>query len=64
VTILSVSNGIFLVPGIQLRARKLVPQWLGDFILWLFFHRLDTYNKIEISGLSVSVPARAKEKGL
>lgn len=49
---LTVSNGDYLVDGIQLRERKLVPRWLGNLILWLFFHRTDTRTSITISGLT------------
>ena len=48
---LNVTNGNYLVQGIQLRRRKFVPSWLGDFVLWLFFHRQDTQTEITISGL-------------
>lgn len=50
--ILTVANGNYLVQGIQLRNRKLIPKWLGDFVLWLFFHRLDTATKVTLSGFS------------
>ena len=51
---LTVTNGQYLVQGIQLRTRALVPEWLGNSILWLFFHRLDTSTQITISGLAGS----------
>jgi hypothetical protein len=49
---IGVTNGHFLVPGIQLRRRRLVPKWFGDFVLWVFFHREDSKNSITIMGLS------------
>ena len=49
---MSVSNGSYLLLGMQLEPRKFVPRWFGDFVIWLFFHRLDTETEIEISGLS------------
>jgi hypothetical protein len=49
---LTVPNGNYLLQGIQLRNRTLVPKWLGDLILWVFFHRLDTQNTITISGFA------------
>lgn len=45
----TVQNGNYLVQGIQLRERKLVPKWLGRFITWIFFHRLDTQTQVTIS---------------
>jgi len=48
---IGVTNGQYLVPGIQLRRRWLVPKWLGDFVLFLFFHREDSTNSITIMGL-------------
>jgi len=51
-TTIAVSNGTYLVEGIQLRPRKFVPKRFGDFILWLFFHRLDTQQTLVIKGLS------------
>jgi len=46
----SALDGTYLVEGIQLKRRKLVPRWLGDFILWTFFHRLDTVRYVTIKG--------------
>jgi len=51
-TTIAVSNGAYLVEGIQLRPRKFIPQRIGDLILWLFFHRLDTRQTVVIKGLS------------
>jgi hypothetical protein len=48
----TVSNGMYLVEGIQLRNRALVPKWLGDAILWAFFHRRDTSTQVTITGLA------------
>ena len=47
---ITTANGNYLCQGIQLKPRKLVPRRLGDFILWLFFHRTDTTTQITISG--------------
>jgi hypothetical protein len=49
---LTVPNGQYLLQGIQLRNRKLVPKWLGNLILWMFFHRLDSQTTITISGFA------------
>jgi hypothetical protein len=49
---LTVPNGNYLLTGIQLRNRKLVPKWLGRVILWMFFHRLDSSTTITISGFA------------
>lgn len=46
---LTISNGHYLVKGIQLKPRSLVPKRLGDFVLWLFFHQLDTKTEVVIS---------------
>lgn len=46
----TVSNGDWFCDGIQLRPRKLVPDWLGDCVLWLFFHRTDTRTRFTLSG--------------
>jgi len=48
----AVTNGLYLVEGIQLRERKFTPRWFGRFVIWLFFHRLDTSTQIRISGVS------------
>lgn len=48
----TVVNGHYLVEGIQLRPRFLIPKRLGDFILWLLFHRVDTRTEVVLSGLT------------
>lgn len=45
-------NGDYLVLGIQLKPRALCPRWLGNLILWMFFHRTDTSTHINITGLA------------
>lgn len=49
---LSVSNGPYLLEGIQLRERLLTPKWFGRFALWVLFHRTDTRTEIVITGLT------------
>lgn len=49
---LAVANGNYLLQGIQLKRRSLVPTWLGNLLLWAFFHRTDTVTEISITGLS------------
>ena len=49
---LTVVNGQYLVEGIQLRPRFLVPAWFGNCVLWLFFHRLDTKTEVVITNNS------------
>jgi hypothetical protein len=51
ITITTSTPGYFC-DGIQLRPRKLVPKFLGDFVLWLFFHRLDTSTRVVLSGFT------------
>ena len=51
ITVSGFGNGNYLVKGIQLRNRKLVPTWIGDFLLWVFFHRTDTSTSVTLSGL-------------
>jgi hypothetical protein len=41
-----------MLEGIQLKARKLVPEWLGNFILCLFFHRTNTSTQVTLTGFS------------
>jgi hypothetical protein len=48
-TEITVTSGTYIVQGIQLRNRFLIPLWLGDLILWLFFHRLDTKTTVVIT---------------
>lgn len=48
----SVTNGSYLLKGIQVEPRKFIPCFLGNFVLWLFFRRLDTLTRISIEGLS------------
>jgi len=49
---LTVTNGSYLVEGIQLTPRRFIAKRVGDFILWLFFHRLDSTTTIKITGLA------------
>ena len=49
---ITTANGNYLCQGIQLRPRKFVPKRLGDFILWLFFHRTDTETTVTLTGFS------------
>lgn len=44
------TNGVWLVDGVQLTPRKFVHRRIGDFILWLFFHRTNTRNTVKLSG--------------
>lgn len=46
---ITVSQPSYLVQGIQLKERYLVPKWLGNLILWLFFHRQDTATQITLT---------------
>ena len=46
------ANGRWLVQGIQLKNRRFVPKWLGDLVLWAFFHRTDTKTSVTLSGFS------------
>lgn len=48
----AVADGNYLVQGVQLRRRLLVPTWLGNLLLWAFFHRTDTATEITVTGLS------------
>ena len=50
---ITTTNASYICLGIQLKPRKLVPVWIGDFILWLFFHRTDTATQVTLTGLSV-----------
>jgi hypothetical protein len=49
---ITTSNGNWLVKGIQMRNRRFIPKFLGDFIFWLFFVRTDTYREITLSGFT------------
>ena len=49
---ITATNGHYICQGIQLRPRKFVPKRLGDFILWLFFHRTDTATTVTLTGFS------------
>jgi hypothetical protein len=52
VTTLTTASQNYLVEGIQLRERVLIPAFLGRFILWAFFHRTDTATQITLSGFA------------
>jgi len=48
---ITTANGNYLCQGIQLRPRKFISKRLGDFILWLFFHRTDTATTVTLTGV-------------
>jgi hypothetical protein len=54
---MTVTNGDYLVKGIQLSERLLTPKWFGRLIIWIFFHRLDTQNIVTLSGFAPTNPS-------
>jgi hypothetical protein len=61
---LTSSSTVWMLEGIQLKARKLVPEWLGNFILCLFFHRTNTSTQVTLTGFSNCLCHNDTRKGI